>query len=59
MKYPNNVKQLQSFIGICNYYRKFVKDFAEIVQPLNKLIKKDTKWIFDEDCKEAFDTFKR
>ena len=36
-KKPNNLKELRSFLGVCSYYRKFIKGFAEIVAPLNEL----------------------
>lgn len=37
---PTTVKQIQSFLGLCNYYRKFVRDFAKIASPLTDLTKK-------------------
>jgi len=36
---PKNVTQVKSFTGLCNYYRRFVKGFARIAQPLNHLTK--------------------
>ena len=51
---PKNIKELQSFIGFCNYYRKFVKNFAEIVSPLYKLLKKESILVWDQNCKDAF-----
>ncbi len=38
---PNNIKQVQSFIGFCNYYRKFVNGFAKIAAPLTNLTRKE------------------
>src|SRR5271170_2767198 len=37
---PTNLKQLQSFLGLANYYRKFIPDYAETAAPLYKLLKK-------------------
>ena len=34
---PKNVKELRSFLGVCSYYRRFIKGFAKIVAPLNEL----------------------
>ena len=36
-KEPTNLRELQSFMGLGNYYRRFVKNYAKIVEPLNKL----------------------
>ena len=38
--FPKSVKEVQKFLGLANYYRRFVKDFAKIVRPLHKLMKK-------------------
>jgi len=35
-----SVKEVQKFLGLANYYRKFVKDFSKIARPLHKLIRK-------------------
>ena len=55
---PRNVKEVQSFLGICNYYRRFIKDFSKIVSPLINLLKKDMKFIWTNDCLKSFDTLK-
>ena len=57
-KSPTNVKQVRSALGMMGYYRKFVKDYAKIVQPLNDLLKKDTKFNWTEDCEQAFNVLK-
>ena len=41
---PRNVKEVQKFLGLTNYYKRFIKDFAKIVAPLHVLIKKEQKW---------------
>ena len=55
---PKNVKQLQQFLGLCNYYRKFIKDFAKIASQLFKLLQKENTWSWSEDCETAFKTLK-
>ena len=41
---PKNVKSVCEFIGFCNFYRRFIKNFAEITRPLHDLTKQDQKW---------------
>ena len=38
---PTNVKQVLLFLGFCNFYRRFIRDFAKIANPITALIKKD------------------
>lgn len=51
---PKNVKQIQQFLGICGYYRRFIPDFASLAKPLTSLIAKNMKWEWTEACTEAF-----
>ena len=37
MERPQTVQQLKSFIGMCSYYKRFIKDFAHIAMPLRKI----------------------
>jgi len=37
------VKDVRKFLGLTNYYRRFIKDFAQIARPMNMLTKKDEK----------------
>lgn len=51
---PKNRKKLQSFMGMLNYYRKFVRNFSELARPLNKLTSIKVPFVFDEKCRHAF-----
>lgn len=57
MKYPvpKNSDEVRRFVAFCNYYRKFVENFASIAHPLNQLLRKDTKFIWSTQCQQAFD----
>ena len=41
---PKNVKDVRKFLGLTNYYRRFIKDFAQVVRLMNMLTRKDVKW---------------
>ena len=56
---PQNVDELRRFLGLAGYYRKFVPDFANVVSPLNHLLKKNCKFIWTSHCTESFLTLKR
>ena len=47
---PTNVKTLRQFLGHAGFYRRFIMDFSKITKPLYKLLKKDAKFMWDEDC---------
>ncbi|CAC5424361.1 unnamed protein product [Mytilus coruscus] len=51
---PENVKELQSWLGLVNYYRKFIPDMSTVLQPLNELLTKKSKWNWNENCKKSF-----
>jgi transposase InsO family protein len=55
---PKNVKDVQSFIGFANFYRRFIQGFSKIVTPLIALTRKDTKFDFSEICHRAFNHLK-
>ena len=57
-KSPRNVNELSSFLGFANYYREFVKGFAGIVAPLNRLKAKNTEYKWDEAAQGAFEQVK-
>ncbi len=55
---PHLVKQLQGFLGFCNFYRTFVRNFSKVVSPLNHLLKKNVQWEWSRDCDDAFELLK-
>ncbi|VDI04428.1 Hypothetical predicted protein [Mytilus galloprovincialis] len=55
---PTTAKQVKSFLGMANYYRKFVKDYAHIAAPLTKLLKKDQRFKWTSECDIAFQNLK-
>ena len=40
---PKNIKDVRKFLGLVNYYRRFIKDFAQVTRPMNVLTRKDIK----------------
>ena len=47
---PTNVKTVRQFLGHAGFYRRFIVDFSKIAKPLYKLLEKDAKFMWDEDC---------
>jgi predicted aspartyl protease len=57
-KEPRHLKQLQAFLGFCNFYRRFVEGYSKIAKPLTRLTGKDVPYEFSADCQKAFQTLK-
>jgi hypothetical protein len=55
---PTTVKQIRSFLGFGNYYRKFISGFAHLARPLHELTKKNKIWQWTDNCQTAFDRLK-
>ncbi|UYV79939.1 K02A2.6-like [Cordylochernes scorpioides] len=51
---PRNAKQLRSFLGMVIYYSRFIPKLSSILQPLYSLLKKNLRWIWTEQCQNAF-----
>jgi len=56
---PKNVKDVRKFLGLVNYYRRFIKDFARVTRLINMLTRKDEKWVWEDSQQKAFDGLKR
>ncbi|MFM7683964.1 MAG: RNase H-like domain-containing protein [Bacteroidota bacterium] len=55
---PSKLNHVQQFLGICGYYRRFIKDFSKIAAPLYGMLKKDKKWEWSKECEDAFQDLK-
>lgn len=52
---PTNLKELHSYLGLCQYFKRFVPSFSIIARPLNNLTKKDVPFDFGKECQEAYE----
>ena len=55
---PANVSQLKSFLGLLNYYGKFVSNLSTVLAPLHRLLHKSTPWSWGQEQQTAFDHVK-
>jgi hypothetical protein len=56
---PKSVMQIRSFLGLAEYYRRFISNFSKIGKPMTKLHEKDAKFKWSQECEEAFLTLKK
>ena len=56
---PKNIKQLQSFLGLCNFYRKFQENYAHTTSKLSAVLQKNKQWRWGDTERNAFNEIKR
>ena len=56
---PQSKKEVQQFLGLANYYRRFVKNFAGISKPLHRLTEKNVPFEWTRHCQSAFDELRK
>ena len=56
---PRNVQELRSFLGLINYYGKFLPNLATMLHPLNVLVRNSQPWRWSQECTRAFQEAKR
>ena len=56
---PKWVKDVQKFLGLANYYHRFIQGFTLIARPLHDMVKKDRKWEWTERQEKAFKELKK
>lgn len=55
---PETVKQLQSFLAFSNFYKRFIKNFSKICNPMNRLLRKNVPFAWSDECNSAFEFLK-
>ena len=58
-KPPTNVSEVNSFLGLAGYYRKFVERFSKIATPLTNLLKNDQKFEWSDTCQHSFEELRQ
>jgi hypothetical protein len=56
---PMNALEIQSFLGLAGYYRRFIKDFSKIAKPMTRLLEKNKDLDWTEECQASFEELKR
>ncbi|MCP3667673.1 MAG: hypothetical protein GY696_35150, partial [Gammaproteobacteria bacterium] len=56
---PNTKKQIRRFLGMCNYYSKFIWNYSDYAQPLHALTQKNAAFEWTENCQKSFEYFKQ
>ncbi len=54
-----NLKEIQSFVRFVNFYRRFIKNFSKLVKSFTQLTRKNTSFVWNEICVQAFDNLKK
>jgi hypothetical protein len=58
-KPPTTARQIRSFLGLVEYYRRFIPDFSIIAKPMTELLKKGVKYEWSQKCEDAFHTLRQ
>ena len=56
--HPQDVSSLRGFLGLVNYYHRFLPNLASVLHPLNQLLEKDQKRMWSKECEQVFDEAK-
>jgi hypothetical protein len=52
---PTTVTEIRSFLGLAEYYRRFIEGFSKIAKPMTSLMEKEREFKWDEKCQDSFD----
>ena len=55
---PQNLRELRRFLGMVSWYRRYIPQFSETAEPLNRLLQKRSRWAWTEEAQAAFETLR-
>lgn len=58
LKRPGNVREVRRVLGMTGYYRRFVRNYSDLAQPLTSLLEKGKKFLWSDRCEESFNKLK-
>nr|AAM74253.1 Putative retroelement [Oryza sativa Japonica Group]AAP52347.1 retrotransposon protein, putative, Ty3-gypsy subclass [Oryza sativa Japonica Group] len=58
-KQPKTVSEIRSFLGLAGYYCRFIENFSKIARPMTRLLQKEVKYKWTEDCERSFQELKK
>ena len=56
---PTDIQQLRSYLGMLNYYGRFIPDLSTVLHPMNALLQSNSRWSWTKECEEAFASSKQ
>ena len=56
---PQDVSEVQSFLGMARYYRRFIEGFSKIAKPMTSLLEKNAKFVWTKQCQASFEELKK
>jgi hypothetical protein len=56
---PTTASEIQSFLGLAGYYRRFIKDFSKIPKPMTKLLEKNKAFEWTAECQASFEELRK
>jgi hypothetical protein len=56
---PTTASEIQSFLGLSGYYRRFIKDFSKIAKPIMKLLEKNKAFEWTAECQASFEKLRK
>jgi len=56
---PSTTKQVRSFLGFGNFYRRFIRNYSNVARPMNELLQKNRQFEWTPEVQKAFDELKK